>query len=170
MFEDDGSDEDILTMEDLELAGMSAEQPPAVGQQLTGYVIDVDDNGALLAIGGKKSGFIPLAEASLMPPRHMSDVVKVGDTVTAEMIGTLRGMPVMSLRSAQLVDAWKCVAKVRAADEPFAVQVAEVNRGGAVCNAFGGLKAFLPGSHYLGTPDDSIVGSSITVRWLLVQC
>lgn len=164
MFDHDGNDDDILTMEDLELAGMSAEQPPAVGQHLTGYVIDVDDNGALLAIGGKKSGFIPLAEASLMPPKHMSDVVKVGDTVTAEMIGTLRGMPVMSLRSAQLVEAWERVAKMRASDEAFAVQVAEVNRGGAVCNAFGGLKAFLPGSHYLGTPDESIVGSSITVR------
>jgi ribosomal protein S1 len=82
------------------------------------------------------------------------------------MIGTLRGMPVMSLRSAQLVEAWERVSRMRASDEAFTVQVAEVNRGGAVCNAFGGLKAFLPGSHYLGTPDESIIGSNVTVSSL----
>ena len=41
-------------------------------------------------------------------------------------------------------------------------QVLEVNKGGAVCDVFG-LKAFLPGSHFTGVPDESIVGQTIRV-------
>jgi ribosomal protein S1 len=37
-----------------------------------------------------------------------------------------------------------------------------VNKGGAVCDVFG-LKAFLPGSHFSGVPDESIVGQTIRV-------
>ena len=41
------------------------------------------------------------------------------------------------------------VFQVRAADAVFETKVLEVNKGGAVCSAFG-LKAFLPGSHFVG--------------------
>jgi ribosomal protein S1 len=38
-----------------------------------------------------------------------------------------------------------------------------VNRGGVVVDA-GGLKCFLPGSHYMGTPDESIIGNVVKVK------
>lgn len=161
---DDENDDDVVTEDILEGVDMEIGSSPEIGQLVTGCVIDVDEIGALLAIGGKKSGIIPVAEAGLMPVKHMSELFKVGDTITAEMIGTLRGMPVLSIRSAQLVEAWKNVSHTRAAEEAFPVRILEVNKGGAVCSAFGGLKAFLPGSHYLGSVDDSLIGSIITVR------
>lgn len=137
--------------------------PPKVGQTISGIVIEMDDNGALLEIGGKMSGYLPIKEAALIPIKHMNEVVEIGQSITAEVIGTLRGMPVISLRSTQLISAWEEVLKVRAADSSFEVKVLEVNKGGAVCSAFG-LKAFLPGSHFLGVPDESLIGTSITVR------
>jgi len=142
--------------------------PPKSGETITGTVIEMDDNGALLEIGGKMSGYLPLKEASLIPIKHVNSVFEVGQDVTAEVIGTLRGMPVMSLRSAQLISAWEKVLGMRASDESFETKVIEVNRGGAVCSVEG-LKAFLPGSHFLGVPDESIVGNTIKVKFLDVN-
>jgi hypothetical protein len=48
------------------------------------------------------------------------------------------------------------------ADGTFAVKILEVNRGGAVCSAFG-LKAFLPGSHYLGIPDEVLLTTTDSI-------
>ena len=142
--------------------------PPRVGETITGTVIEMDDNGALLSVAGKMSGYLPVKEASLIPVKHVNTVVSMGDEITAEVIGTLRGMPVISLRSAQLVVAWEEVLKIRANDETFEVKVVEVNRGGAVVTVHG-LKAFLPGSHYLGVPDESIIGSTLNVKFLDVN-
>lgn len=139
--------------------------PPKVGQTITGSVIEIDDNGALLEIGGKMSGYLPIKEAALIPIKHMNEVIEIGQDITAEVIGTLRGMPVISLRSTQLISAWEEVLKVRASDESFEVTVLEVNKGGAVCSAFG-LKAFLPGSHFVGVPDEGLIGTRLTVSLL----
>ena len=64
--------------------------PPKNGQTITGTVIELDDNGALLEIGGKMSGYLPIKEASLVTVKHMNEVLKVGEEVTAEVIGTLK--------------------------------------------------------------------------------
>jgi small subunit ribosomal protein S1 len=139
--------------------------PPKNGQTITGVIIEMDDNGALLEIGGKMSGYLPAKESSLLPVKDVSTIFQVGQSVTAEVIGTLKGMPVLSLRSAQLAQAWEQVLNTRAADSTFDVKVLEVNKGGAICS-FMGLKAFLPGSHYLGLPDASLVGQNLKVKFL----
>jgi len=142
--------------------------PPKTGQMITGTVIEMDDNGALLEIGGKMSGYLPLKEAALIPIKHVNTVLQMGQEVTAEVIGTLKGMPVISLRSAQLVTAWEKIINIRSIDEAFDVKILEVNKGGAVCDCMG-LKAFLPGSHFLGLPDSSLVGNTIKVKFLDVN-
>ena len=139
--------------------------PPKTGETITGTVIEMDDNGALLEIGGKMSGYLPLKEAALIPIKHVNTVLEIGQELTAEVIGTLKGMPVISLRTAQLIVAWANALKIRVADETFEGKVIEVNRGGVVVDAFG-LKCFLPGSHYLGTADESIIGNVIKVTAL----
>jgi len=139
--------------------------PPKIGQQITGTIIEMDDNGALLEIGGKMSGFLPAKESSLIPVKQVNTLFEVGQSLTAECIGTLKGMPVVSLRSAQLAEAWEHVLDIRAQDEAFEVTVIEVNKGGAICS-YKGLKCFLPGSHYLGLPDASIIGTSFKAKFL----
>ena len=150
-------------------ADEEASSPPKKGDTITGTVVEMDDNGALLQITGKMSAYLPIKEAALLPLKHVSEVVEIGQEITAEVVGTLRGMPVFSLRSAQLIQAWADIMKVKEADEIFEVKVTEVNKGGAVCAAFG-LKAFLPGSHYLGMPDESLIGTMINVRPTFLTC
>lgn len=142
--------------------------PPTVGQTVTGTIIEMDENGALLEIGGKMSGFLPLKESALGPVKDLSSLYSIGQELSAECIGTLKGVPVISLRPHLLVKAWEEINAVRAADTTFEVKIAEVNRGGAVCEAFG-LKAFLPGSHCGSALDASLVGSTIKVKFLDVD-
>lgn len=144
------------------------ESPPKTGQTITGTVIEMDDNGALLEIGGKMSGYLPLKEAALIPIKHVNTVLEIGQELTAEVIGTLKGMPVISLRTAQLIVAWEQALQTRATDATFEAKVIEVNRGGVVVDA-GGLKCFLPGSHYMGTPDESIIGNIVKVSLYLTS-
>lgn len=136
--------------------------PPKKGETVTGVIIEMDENGLWIEIGGKMSGYLPVKEASLSPLKNLNGLFEVGQSITGEMVGTLKGVPVISLRSAQLAVAWQEALKVRAADESFNVKVLEVNRGGVVCDAFG-LKAFLPGSHFIGTADGSLVGTALKV-------
>lgn len=148
------------------------ESPPKTGQTITGTVIEMDDNGALLEIGGKMSGYLPLKEAALIPIKHVNTVLEIGQELTAEVIGTLKGMPVISLRTAQLIVAWEQALQMRASDATFEAKVIEVNRGGVVVDA-GGLKCFLPGSHYMGTPDESIIGNVVkvtSISCLFLRC
>eukprot|EP01039_Chlorochromonas_danica_P007113 gene7113-7865_t len=139
--------------------------PPTLGQVIRGTVINLDDNGALLEMGGKMSGYLPLAEASLTPLKHVNEILQLGQEVEAEVIGKLKGMPVVSIRATQIGSAWEKVFQARAAEESFDVVVLDVNKGGAICDAFG-LQAFLPGSHFVGVPDESLIGQSIKVKVL----
>mmetsp|Transcript_23343 Transcript_23343/g.52374 ORF Transcript_23343/g.52374 Transcript_23343/m.52374 type:complete len:411 (+) Transcript_23343:90-1322(+) len=165
MMEEEGDVGDVLSSSIFMEADDEMKDPPKVGQTITGTVIEMDDNGALLEIGGKMSGYLPIKESALITPKHMSEVVEIGQTLSAEVIGTLKGMPVISIRGPQLVAAWEQILRVREGDDPFEVQVLEVNRGGAVCECFG-LKAFLPGSHFLGVPDESLIGTKLMVKFL----
>lgn len=140
----------------------SAAQPPSVGETVTGSILEVDDTGAWVSIGGKMSAFLPVKEVSLDEEKDMRTRFEAGQSVTAEVVGTLKGMPVLSLRTGQLVAAWDKVLAIKEKDETFDVQILDVNKGGAVCNVFG-LKGFLPGSHFLGIPDERLVGTFIAV-------
>lgn len=139
--------------------------PPKKGQKITGTIIDVDETGVFIDIGGKMSGYMPAAEASLVSIKNMNNLFQVGQEITGDVIGKLKGMPVVSLRAEQLVAAWDKIMKLKTEDAAITVKVLEVNRGGAVCDLFG-LKAFLPGSHYPSVPDASLIGTSLEVRFL----
>jgi len=77
-------------------------------------------------------------------------------------------MPVVSLRSSQLVVAWEKVLNIRATDAAFETTILEVNKGGAV-SEFLGLKCFLPGSHFMGIADENLIGQKIKVKFLDVN-
>lgn len=87
---EEGDGDDVANYESFELADEEEVDPPTNGQTITGTVIEMDDSGALLEIGGKMSGYLPIKEASLITVKHMNEVLKVGQEVTAEVIGTLK--------------------------------------------------------------------------------
>ena len=162
------SEPDVVDYSMFAEADADESNPPTLGNVITGTIIELDDNGALLEIGGKMSGYLPVKEVSLMPVKNANSLLSVGQEITGEVIGTLKGMPVISLRSAQLVTAWEKVLELRSTDTAFEGEVIDMNKGGAVLNVFG-LKAFLPGSHYLGNQEDIRVGTTIKVKFLDVN-
>ena len=163
--EDDENTIENICEEDMAYAETFLAKPPQIGDMVTGRVILINELGAYLEIPGKYSGFIPVAEGSLLPINSMDEVVKLDEVLTVEMIGTLRKRPVLSLRSARLAEAWNQVNAVKTADESFEVTVLEVNRGGAVTTGVAGLRGFLPGSHSVGgVITGEAVGTNLTVR------
>jgi predicted RNA-binding protein with RPS1 domain len=96
-------------------------QPPKLGDIVTGYVLDIDDNGVLVEIAGKVSAFLPITEASLIPVTNLAGLFEIGQEVTGEIIDKSRGTPILSLRSAQLEAAWLEVHRLKHADEAFEV-------------------------------------------------
>jgi small subunit ribosomal protein S1 len=140
---------------------------PVNGQTLIGTVIDMDNNGAYIDVGGKMSCFLPVKEVSLAGPvSDINSVLQVGQEVIADTVGTLRGMPVVSLRPQQLDLAFDNLLKLNTTDTAFKVTVVEVNRGGAVCQLEGGLRAFLPVSQILGVVDMTLIGQEVSVKLL----
>ena len=107
---DDEEDDALANSDAFAEADLEEVDPPRAGQTITGTIIEMDDNGALLEIGGKMSGYLPVKEAALIPIKHVNEVLHMGQELTAEVIGTLKGMPVISLRQAQLVTAWESVS------------------------------------------------------------
>jgi len=160
---DDENELEIFTEE--ELANYQFEVKPCeIGDSITGTVVDIDDDGAYVEAVGT-SAFIPNKEGALQPVSNMAEVVEIGQNVTAVMIGTLKGVPVLSLRNARLIEAWDLVNATRTAGEAFDVEVLEVNRGGAVCTAPGGLLSFLPGSQATSMLAAEHVGTTVKVSY-----
>ena len=66
--EDDEAEEEVeeedvaVDYADFLLADEQELDPPQRGQTLSGVIVEIDDNGALVEIGGKMSGFLPLKE------------------------------------------------------------------------------------------------------------
>merc|ERR1719353_1576190 len=80
------------------------------------------------------------------------------------------GQLMLSRRRILFSQAWEKVAKLHAEDEVVEGEVAAVNRGGAMM-VVEGLRAFLPGSHFLAgqTPTEEFIGKKLKVKFLDVD-
>eukprot|EP01033_Poteriospumella_lacustris_P013256 gene13256-9497_t len=124
---------------------MAFSSPAVAGQLVTGRILTVDDKGATLDFGGKMPAYLP--------------------EVTGEVLGFVRGVPIVSLRGIQLEEAWDRVAELARKELSFDVTILDVNEGGAIAE-FHGLQCFLPGSQAIGALDASSVGANVTVKVL----
>ena len=93
---------------------------------------------------------------------HVSEVLQVGQEVTVEVIGTMKGRPVLSLRSVLVSEAWGKILKYKEEDVTVEVEVVEASQSGATC-LLDGLIVFLPGSQAIGLMDETMEGSRIQV-------
>ena len=66
------TDETEIDEESFMDADSEETDPPQIGEELTGTIVEMDDNGALLEIGGKMSGYLPVKEASLVPVKQVT--------------------------------------------------------------------------------------------------
>ncbi len=110
-------------------------------QVIEGTIIAMNKREAVVNIGYKSDGIIPMSEFRYNPE------IKVGDTVEVfiENPEDKKGQLVLSHRQARAARAWDRVNEAMAADEVIKGFVRARTKGGMIVDVFG-LEAFLPGS------------------------
>jgi len=142
------------------------------GDTTTGSVIGFEPNGALVDIGVKSSAYVTLQEMALVKPDKPENELELGASYEFVIVSREdeNGQLMLSRRRILFAQAWDKVAQLYADDEIVEGEVAAVNRGGAMM-LVEGLRAFLPGSHFLAgqTPTEEFIGKKMTLKFLDVD-
>ncbi|OQX56378.1 MAG: 30S ribosomal protein S1 [Candidatus Cloacimonas sp. 4484_209] len=129
-----------------------------------GEIIKVTKKEAIIDLGLKSEGCIPLNEFS------NPEKVKVGDTVEVylEDFEDDEGFAIISKQKADFMKVWDYIYEKQVSQEPVTGEVVRRVKGGMIVNV-GGAEAFLPGSQIDFHPVnnlDALVGQEIKVKVL----
>ncbi|TCZ81234.1 30S ribosomal protein S1 [Paenibacillus albiflavus] len=116
------------------------------GDIVTGKIVKVEDSGALVDVGYKYDGLIPLKELSSVGIDSANQAVEVGQEVQVKVIGINDAKEELTL-SKRAIDSEKAWEALQAQLENKAIieaQVAEVVKGGLVVDI--GVRGFVPAS------------------------
>lgn len=142
------------------------------GDTCTGEVIGFEPNGAMVDIGVKSSAYVGLQEMALVKPNKPEEVLEVGASYDFVIVSREdeNGQLMLSRRRILYQEAWEKVQQLSDDDAVVEAEVVAVNRGGAMMQVEG-LRAFLPGSHFLAgqNPTEEFVGKSLEVKFLDVD-
>ena len=116
------------------------------GQLVSGTVVKVDREEALLDIGFKSEGVIPRRELSIRNDVSVDELVSLGDQIEALVIQKedKEGRLILSKKRAQYEKAWGDIQEVKDKDGMVKGLVIEVVKGGLIVDI--GLRGFLPAS------------------------
>jgi len=142
------------------------------GDTTTGTIIGFEPNGALVEIGVKSSAYCTLQEMALVKPNKPEEALEVGASYEFVIVSREdeNGQLMLSRRRIMFSQAWDKVAQLYADDAVVEGEVSAVNRGGAMM-LVEGLRAFLPGSHFLAgqTPTEEFIGKKLELKFLDVD-
>ncbi|UFJ42804.1 30S ribosomal protein S1 [Brevibacillus humidisoli] len=118
----------------------------SVGDILKAKVTKVEDKHALVDVGHKYDGIIPISELSSLHVEKVSDVVSVGDEfeVKVTKLNDDKEELVVSKRAVDAEKAWDDLVQKMETGEVFEATVKEVVKGGLVVDV--GLRGFIPAS------------------------
>jgi len=126
----------------------------------------------MVDIGVKSSAFVSLQEMALVKPTKPEGILEIGESYEFVIISREdeNGQLMLSRRRILYQQAWEQVAQLYADDAVVEAEVVAVNRGGAMMQVEG-LRAFLPGSHFLAgqNPTEEFVGKKLEVKFLDVD-
>ena len=116
------------------------------GDIVEGTVVSVDGDGAMVDVGYKSEGLIPVRELSIRNNVDPNKSVQVGDRVEAVVLTKEddEGRLLLSKKRAMYERAWGEIQEVAAADKTVEGTVIEVVKGGLIVDI--GLRGFLPAS------------------------
>ena len=143
------------------------------GDTTKGTIIGFEPNGALVEIGVKSSAYCTLQEMALVKPNKPEEALEVGAEYDFVIVSREdeNGQLMLSRRRILFSEAWDRVAQLYADDAVVEGEVSAVNRGGAMM-LVEGLRAFLPGSHFLAgqTPTEEFIGRKVRTMPPLLCC
>ncbi|MFD2371794.1 30S ribosomal protein S1 [Brevibacillus sp. GCM10020057] len=118
----------------------------SVGDVVKATVTKVEDKQALVDVGYKYDGLIPISELSPLHVEKVSDVVAVGDTFDVKVIklNDEKEELVVSKKAVAMASAWAELEQKMQSGEIIEATVKEVVKGGLVVDV--GVRGFIPAS------------------------
>ncbi|WJQ84027.1 30S ribosomal protein S1 [Brevibacillus brevis] len=118
----------------------------SVGDVVKATVTKVEDKQALVDLGYKYDGLIPISELSPLHVEKVSDVVAVGDTFEVKVIklNDEKEELVVSKKAVAMESSWSDLEQKMQAGEIIEAAVKEVVKGGLVVDV--GVRGFIPAS------------------------
>jgi small subunit ribosomal protein S1 len=118
-----------------------------VGDTVQGKVTKVDAKQALVDIGYKTEGILPISEVSSLHIEKVADALSVGDELTLKVtkINEEKEEIIVSKKAVDALKAWDELENKYNSGEVFEVTVADVVKGGLVADV--GVRGFIPASH-----------------------
>jgi len=136
------------------------------GQIVDGLIVSIDENGALVDVGTKSEGHIPVTELATAADDE-GRRLQVGDRVAVYVVRPEdeNGNPVLSKKRADYERVWQRLMQAYEQGEVVSAMVTDRVKGGLVVDL--GLRGFLPASH-VRTRNvfalDRFVGHSLKVK------
>jgi small subunit ribosomal protein S1 len=118
----------------------------SVGDVVKATVTKVEDKQALVDVGYKYDGLIPISELSPLHVEKVSDVVSVGDTFDVKVLklNDEKEELVVSKKAVAMEAAWADLEKKMESGEIIEAEIKEVVKGGLVVDV--GVRGFIPAS------------------------
>ncbi|MED1782488.1 30S ribosomal protein S1 [Brevibacillus fortis] len=118
----------------------------SVGDVVKATVTKVEDKQALVDLGYKYDGLVPISELSPLHVEKVSDVVAVGDTFEVKVIklNDEKEELVVSKKAVAMESSWSDLEQKMQAGEIIEATVKEVVKGGLVVDV--GVRGFIPAS------------------------
>jgi small subunit ribosomal protein S1 len=141
-----------LTDIDYESTFINLEQ----GKIVKGTVVRVDFNEALVDVGGKSEGFLPLREISNIQPSSAKDVLEVGEEIELYILREANedGQVTLSKRRVDQARGWHFAQDDADANRIIKAKVIDVVKGGLLVELHR-IRGFVPASQ-LRTSADSL--------------
>ncbi|CAM5791964.1 MULTISPECIES: 30S ribosomal protein S1 [Brevibacillus] len=118
----------------------------SVGDVVKATVTKVEEKQALVDVGYKYDGLIPISELSPLHVEKVSDVVSVGDTFEVKVIklNDEKEELVVSKKAVAMETSWSDLEQKMASGEVIEAVVKEIVKGGLVVDV--GVRGFIPAS------------------------
>ena len=116
------------------------------GEPVSGTIVQIDRDGALVDIGGKTEAFIPKTEISTRKNIVIQDVLQLGQKVEAVVIAKNHeeDQYILSMKQNEVESIWNDLQNRFELSIPIIGKVVKIVKGGLIVDI--GVKAFLPGS------------------------
>ena len=124
------------------------------GERVKGYIAALNNSEAIVDIGTKHTGYVPLSELTDDPTKKPSDVVSVGDEVDliVTKINDQEGIVMLSKKKVDELVGFDNIAKAKDEEKVLEGIVQNVVKGGVLVSV-DGVRVFVPASQ-TGVPRD----------------
>ncbi|MBM7645310.1 small subunit ribosomal protein S1 [Scopulibacillus daqui] len=116
----------------------------SIGDIVKGKITKVEEKHALVDVGYKMEGILPISELSSLHVEKVSDILSAGDDVEVKVTKLSDDELVLSKKEVDADKAWEDLEAKYNEKTTFSVEIADVVKGGLVVDL--GVRGFIPAS------------------------